>query len=112
LSEGLVAAKMAIQARDMVVQGDAVADAKASYPRPHFDDCAGGFVSKNARRRDSAVMDLFDVGRADAASGDFDQQFAGLDLRDRQGFQAKVIRAAIDNGGHGVRNAECRIHDR
>ena len=67
-------------------------------------------MAEDARRRDGSVVDFFDVGGTDAAGGDFDQKFAGLDLRDRQGLKTKVVRAAIDDGGHGRRNAEFIIH--
>jgi hypothetical protein len=100
---------MAIEARDMVVQGDAVAGLEATHARARADDGAGGFVSENARRRHGAVLDFFDVGGADAADGDFDEQFVGADARDGDGFEAQVVHAAIDDGAHGfgdVRHGE------
>ena len=86
----------------MMVQGNPIADAKAARARAHLDDNAGGFMAEYARRRNSAVMDFLDVGGTDAAGGDLDQQLAGLDLRDRQGFEAEVIRAAKDGCLHGL----------
>jgi len=63
LGEGVMPAKMAIEARDMMVQGDAVADFEAARedarPATDADDGAGGFVAEDARRRHGAVLDFF-----------------------------------------------------
>jgi hypothetical protein len=59
--------------------------------RAHADDGAGGFVAEDARGRDGAVLDFFDVGGADAADGDFDEQFVRADARDGDGFDAEVV---------------------
>jgi hypothetical protein len=105
LGEGVMPAKMAIEARDMVVQGDAVADFEAARedarPTANTDDGAGGFVAEDARRRHGAVLDFFDVSGADATHGDLDEQFVGADARDGHGFEAQVVYAAIDDGAHG-----------
>jgi hypothetical protein len=47
------------------------------------------------------VLDFFDVGGADAADGDFDQQFVCANARDGDGFEAEVVNAAINDGAHG-----------
>jgi hypothetical protein len=99
-----MAARMAFQARNVMVQRDAVADAEIFYARAGFDNRAGSFVAEDARRRDGAVLDFFDVGRADAADGDFHQQFIGADARDGDGFEAQVVDAAINDGAHGFRD--------
>ena len=57
-------------------------------------------MAKNARRRHGAVVDFLDVGGADATHGDFDQEFAGPISRDGDGFEAEIVRAAIDDGLH------------
>jgi hypothetical protein len=113
LGEGVMPAKMAIEARDMMVQGDAVADFEAARedarPTTDADDGAGGFVAEDARRRHGAVLDFFDVGGADATHGDFDKQFVGADAGDGDNFEAQVVHAAIDDGAHGfgdVRHGE------
>ena len=54
-------------------------------------------------------MDFLDVGGADAAGGDFDQQLTGLDLRDGNGFETKVVGAVIDDGLHGVGDGKWRV---
>ncbi len=66
----------------------------------NLDDYASRFMSKNARRRDGAVVDFLDVSGADATHGDFDQELAGLNFGDGDGFEPEVVRAAIDDGLH------------
>ena len=97
---------MAVQARHVMVQGDAVANLppQPRDPRPQLRNHAGSFMAENARRRDGAILDFFNVGGADATHGDFDEQFAGADARDGHDFEAQVIYAAIDDGTHGFGN--------
>ena len=59
-------------------------------------------MAEDARGRDGAVVDFFDVGGADAADGDPDEEFMGADARDGHGFEAQVIDAAINDGAHGL----------
>jgi hypothetical protein len=87
-----------------MVQGNAVADSEASRARAYVDDGAGGFVSEDARRRDGAVLDFFDVGGADTADGHFDEQFVRADARDGDGLDAEIVWTAIDGGAHGFRD--------
>jgi hypothetical protein len=75
-------------------------------PAADFDDGSGGFVAEDARGRDGAVLDFFDVGGADAADGDLDEEFMGADARDGDGFEAQVVDAAINDGAHGFGNVE------
>ena len=53
--------------------------------------------------------DFFEVGAADAAGVDFDQDFAGGDFGDGDGFEADVVDAAIDGGQHGGRDFAWRL---
>jgi hypothetical protein len=107
-----MAAAMAVEARDVMVQRDAVADFEAAredarptiFSTADFYDCAGGFVAEDARRRDGPVMDFFDVGGADAADGDFDEQFIRAEARHGDGFETQVVDAAINDGAHGFRD--------
>jgi len=105
LGEGAMAAEMAFQARHVMVQRNAIADfeaaREAARPTTDADDGSGGFVSENARRRDGAVLDFFDVGGANAAHGDLDEEFMGADAGDGHGFQTQIVPAAIDDGAHG-----------
>jgi len=82
------------------------ANTKAGFATADFDNRAGGFVAKDARRRNEAEMDFFDVGRTNTADGDFDEEFIWTDGWDRNGFKAQVIGSAIDYGAHGFRNIE------
>ena len=113
LGEGVMAAEMTVQARHVMVQRNAVADfeaaREATRPTADADDGSGGFMSENAGRGDGAVLDFFDVGGADAAGGDPDEEFVGADGGDGDGFEAQIVDAMIDDGAHGfgdVRHGE------
>ena len=101
LGVGVMPAGMAVQARDMMVQGHAVAGFERVRARADRDDGAGGFMAEDARRGDGAVVDFLDVRGADAADGDAHEQLVAADARHRHGLQAQVIGAAIDDGPHG-----------
>jgi hypothetical protein len=102
LSEGLMAAKVAIQTRHMMMQGDTVADSEAldRVPGPNFYNGSGRFMPKNARRWNRAVLDFFDVGRANTARGHPDEEFVPANARHGDGFEAQVVRTAIHGGAH------------
>jgi hypothetical protein len=108
LGEGAVTAEMAVQARDVMVQRNAVADFEVARedarPTTNTDDGSGGFMSEDAGRRDGAMEDFFDVGGADAAHGNLDEEFMGADAGYGDGFEAQVVDAAIDDGAHGFRD--------
>jgi hypothetical protein len=57
----------------MVMQRDPVACGEAFHSAAHAHNGAGRFVAEDPRRRDRAILDLFDVGRADPAHRYFDQ---------------------------------------
>jgi len=97
----VVPAEMAAHAGDMMLHGNAVAEAELFDAAADFGDDPRGFVSEDARRGEEAVVDFFYVGRADAADGDFDEEFAGFDFRHGDGFEPEVIDPAIDDGPHG-----------
>jgi hypothetical protein len=89
-----------------MVQGDAVADSEGRGARGEgrgadFYDGAGGFVAEDARGWDGAVLDFFDVGGANAAGGDFDQEFVSAKARDGDGFDAEIVGSAVNGGAHG-----------
>jgi len=104
LGEGAMAAGMAMETGHVMVQGHAVAGPETARAVADADDGPGGFVAEDARGRDSTIMDLLDVGGANAAGGDADEEVAGADAGDGKGFEAEVIGAAIDNGAHGLGN--------
>jgi hypothetical protein len=109
LGKGLVAAKVAFKAWDMVMQGHALANGKTTHKRSNFNDNTRRFMPKNARRRDSAVVNLFNVRGANPASGHLDQKIGGLDAGDGERFQSKVIRPAINDRRHVFGNQH-QIH--
>src|SRR5262249_13132490 len=49
------------------------------------------------------VFDLLEVGVADAAGGDLDEDLAGADLGDADLLVDDPARAAVDGGGHQIR---------
>ena len=100
LGECAMAAGMAFEARHMVVQRDPVADFELPGPCARADDSAGGFVAKDARRRDCAILNLLDVGRADAADGHFNQQLIRTDARHRHRLEAQIVCPAINHRAH------------
>ena len=56
------------------------------------------------RRWNVSVEDFFDVGAADAASGDFDQDFVVAYFGDGDFFDADDTLFAVDAGVHGLGN--------
>ena len=106
LGEGVMPAEMAVQARHVMVQRNAIArlPPQSRDARPQLHNGSGGFMSEDARRRHGAVLDFFDVGGADAAHGDLDEEFVGADAGDGDGFEAQVVHAAINDGAHGFGN--------
>jgi hypothetical protein len=80
---------------------DALADFKARDAGADFDNGAGHLVAEDAGRGVRAGVDLLEVGAADAAGGDFDQQFAGADLGNGHHLNAHVVDAPVDDGLHG-----------
>src|SRR4029077_3080163 len=72
--------------------GDAGAD---SY------DGTGEFVTEDLRRLDVALEDFFDVGAANAAGSDFDEDFVIADLGNGDFFDAHDSLFAVDAGAHG-----------
>jgi hypothetical protein len=100
LCECPVAARMAIQTWDVMVQGDSLSHAETTRTRTDLHDRSGRFVTENSRAGDGTVFDLFDVGGAHTANGDFHQQLARADARDRDGFDAQVVFAMVDEGAH------------
>ena len=104
LSEGPMATSMAFHAGNMVMQGDAFADAESANARANAHDGSGGFMAENAGWRGGAVMNFFDVGWADAACRHLDEQFIGTDARDGQSLEAQIVHAAINHRAHGFGN--------
>jgi hypothetical protein len=104
LGKCMMAAGMAFEARNVMMQRDAFSGAELFHASANADDGAGRFVSENARRPHSAIVDFFDVCRANATSGNLNEDLMPADARNGQGFDAKVVWAAINDGAHGFRN--------
>jgi hypothetical protein len=83
-----------------MMHGDAITTLESAHPRADAHDCAGGFVPENPRRRHRAVLDFLDVGGTHTTRGDFHEQIARADARDRQALEAKIIGAAINYRAH------------
>ena len=99
------------------IERDMIAGLERRHARADFDHLAGGFVTDDGREsRDHPIGAQFpfidvEVGAADAACGDFDQQLAGAGLVDRHlddlsaerrlGFRDRLHlrRASITPGG-------------
>ena len=84
-----------------MVDDDALAAVEARDALADGDDGAGHLVAEDAGGGVGAGVDLFEVGSADAAGGDFDEQFAGADGGHGHGLDAHVVDAAVDYGAHG-----------
>ena len=62
---------------------------------------SGGLMTKDARCGMGTGCDLLQIGAADAAGVDPNQDFSRADLRNRNGLQPDVINAAINCRLHG-----------
>src|SRR5580704_6826011 len=71
--------------------GDAVAN---------FHHRTGKLVAENLRRCDKTVMNLFDIGATDTASGYFEKQLALSDFGNRNRFNGYTAFATVDAGAH------------
>ena len=104
LGEGAVPAGVAFEAGNVMMECDPVADTKIADAISDFDNCPGRFVPKNSGRRNSAILDLFDIGGTDSAGGDFDEQFPRGDFRNWQCLDIDLVDAAIDRRAHCPRD--------
>jgi sterol desaturase/sphingolipid hydroxylase (fatty acid hydroxylase superfamily) len=114
LGEGAVAAVMAIHARDVVMESDAIAEVenrgsgvggrggalKRAATAADLHDGTGGFVAEDTRGRDGAVLDFLYISWADTAGGDFDEEFVAANARDGDSFGAEVVGAVVNGGAH------------
>jgi len=101
LGGGLVAAVVALAAGGVVEDHDAVANAKALDIDAGSSDDAGDFMPEDAGGRVGAGVDLLEVGAADTAGVDADEDFAAVDFRDGDGLDTDVVNASVDRGAHG-----------
>ncbi len=104
LREGLFAAVIAIAAWNVVEDHDAVADGEVADAISHGGDCASGFMSEDTWSGMRTRVNFLEVGAADAASGDANEDLTRSDGWNRYGFDTDIVDAAIDSGAHGGRN--------
>jgi hypothetical protein len=104
LGESLVPAVKAFATWDVMKDYNPVARGKVAHAFANRCDDSGSFVAEDAGRRVRPSSDLLEVGAANAASVNADEQLAGADLWNRNCLQAHIIHAAVDRRLHGGRN--------
>ena|ERR1043166_1825786 len=100
LSKSPMTARVAIQARDMMMQGYTVTHLEATHEGADLHHSACRLVSEDSRWRYGAELNLLDVSRANTANRNFHQKFVWTDSRNRQRLDTNVVDAAIDRGTH------------
>ena len=88
-------------ARDVVETHHTVAAFPFGHAGADGDHRAGEFMAEDLRRLDVAVIDFLDVGAADAAGGDFDEDFAVGNVGNGDFFDAVDGFVAENAGAHG-----------
>src|SRR5690349_20802430 len=92
-----------------MMQRNALSDRKAAEPCTDFYDSSGRLMSKNSWRRHGSILNFLDVGRTDAARGDFHEELGRTDARDRKFFETDIIHATVHRGAHRFWNFhDCR----
>src|SRR5207245_505587 len=104
LRVGAVATVEAGAARDVMVDDDAVALTKARDAGGARGNGAGNLVAEDPRPVEQALLDLLDVGDADAAHLDANEDLAGIERRHRDVLDGEGSLLAIDGGAHGWRS--------
>ena len=95
---------MAVEARDMVMEPDAVTHGPPADPGTDFHNRPGSLMAIDALWCLGSEVDLLDVGGADTAGGHADEDLAGADAGHIDGLDAEVVHAAVDDRLHGLRN--------
>ena len=101
LRRSVLAAVVALAAGNMMEAHDAVADSEFGDACADLGDHSGHFMTEDARRGVRAAVDFFEIGAADAAGGDLDEQLTGADARNGDRFEAHVVDAAVNDCAHG-----------
>ena len=104
LGKGPLATVVTLAAGNVVVDHHAIAESEPGYAQAHFDNGSSHFMAEDAGSGVGAGMDFLQIGAADAAGGNLDQQFSGADFGHRHGLHADLVHAAIDGGTHGGGN--------
>ena len=85
----------------------AIARTVAANVRANGGDGAGGFVAEDAGSGMGSGGNFLEVGAADAAGMDADENFFSANFGDRNSFRADVVHAVVDGGQHGRRDRAC-----
>ena len=106
LRESFVAAVIALAARDMVENYDAISGMKVGYAGADGGDCAGGFMAEDSRGGVRAGGDFLKIGAGTLQQAAGGHLVAARDAGDRDGFEAHVVDGTIDGrlhaGGDGL----------
>ena len=104
LGEGLFSAVVAVPAGNVMEDHHAVVDREVLNAFANGGQGPGGLMAEDAWGRVRAAVNLFEIRATDAAGGDVDENFAGSDGWDRDGFDADVIDAPVNRSAHGCGN--------
>jgi hypothetical protein len=108
LGECFVFTNVAFQAGDVMVESNPFAHAEFFYARAHLNDYPGGFVAKNSRRRNSAVLNFLYIRWANPTNGYLHQEFVRFYSWDGNGFDAKVVFTSVNQSAHCFRNQHAK----
>jgi hypothetical protein len=96
-------AEEALTAGYVVKNNDAIARRVFCDPIADSRDYTGSLVAVDARGRKEVVLDFLEIGVADAAALDPDQDFAAPDKRGFDGFDRDSAWATIHGRSHDAR---------
>jgi hypothetical protein len=100
LGKRLLAAVIALAARDVMEDDHSIAGSEPAHARAHRSHLSRRFMAKNSRRGVRSAGDFLQVRAAHAARMHAQKQFARSDLRYGNALQANIIDAAINRGQH------------
>src|SRR5579864_5596982 len=92
-----------VAARNVMKTDHAVASLELRNSGANLDDRAGQLVAQDLGRLNEAVVNLFDVGTADAARRNSEEHLARTDLGNRHLLEDDSALAAVDAGAHLAR---------
>jgi hypothetical protein len=93
-----------------MVQGHSISDIETPHPGTSANNNTRRLVAEDSRGRQGAVFDFFDVRGADAAGGDFYEEFTRADAGNRDCLDAEIVSAAINHRAHSPANRTNRTH--
>jgi hypothetical protein len=93
----------AVTTRYVMENNDAITDSIFCDPIANRRNDAGSFVAVNAGGRKKVIFDLLEIGMANTAALDFNQDFARGKERSFDGFDGQAAGTAIDSSSHEAR---------